>query len=207
MSAQHGVMVTLRQFFKLDPEEWILFVAISVLLSAIAAYQLASNGLAGLDGQDMTSAISNAVRTVTDFFSSGSGWAHFFLFGFWFIVGSIAYFAAWFGINVAVDFYNDIVISSAFVHPRSFSRSNYWLSIASRVVLRVTAGVALIFYSIFWAAAFAPLAINRIQLLIENAGGVQQSLDVGITFVVLIFTLHVGVVLYRIMRLQPVPLY
>ena len=200
-------MVTLRQFFKLDTEEWILFVGASMLISAIAAYQLASSGLVGLDGRDMTSALSNAIHTVTDFFSSGSGWAHFFLFGFWFIVGSVAYFAAWFGINVAVDFYNDIVISSAFVHPRSFSRSNYWLSIASRVTLRVTAGIALIFYSIFWAAAFAPLAINRVQLFIENTGGTQQSIDVGIIFIALIFTLHVGVVLYRIMRLQPVPLY
>lgn len=200
-------MVTLRQFFKLDTEEWILFVAASVLLSAVAAYQLASSGLVGLDGSDMTSAISTAVHTVTDFFSSGSGWAHFFLFGFWFIVGSVAYFAAWFGINVAVDFYNDIVISSAFVHPRSFSRSNYWLSIASRITLRVTAGIALIFYSIFWAAAFAPLAINRVQLFIENAGGAQQTIDVVIMFVILVLTLHVGVVLYRIMRLRPVPLY
>ena len=207
MPPQNGVWITLKQFFRLDTEEWILFVGAAMFLSALAAFQLASDGQIGVDTQDMASGISSAVRTITDFFSSGSGWAHFFLFGFWFIVGSIAYFAAWFGINVAVDFYNDIVISSAFVHPRSFSRSDYWASIASRIVLRVVAAVTLLFYAIFWAAAFAPFAINRVQLLLQNTGGVQQSIDVAITFVALVVSLHIGVVIYRIVRLRPAPLY
>ncbi|PID31686.1 hypothetical protein CR970_04465 [Candidatus Saccharibacteria bacterium] len=207
MSSQHGVWITLKQFFRLDTEEWILFVAASVLITAIAAYRLASNGQIGVDGLDMAAAIRESFNLITSFFESGSAWAHFFLFGFWFIVGSIAYFLAWLGINVAVDFYNDIVISSAFVHPKSFSRSNFWISIASRVLLRFMAGVALLFYCIFWAAAFVPLASNRVQLFLETAGNLQQTIDVVLTFIALVFTLHIAVIVYRIMLLRPAPMY
>lgn len=203
MHEPQGLLQSVWRFLRPQAEELVGYVAAVTILGAIAAYQLAAQGTIGLDNQDIIAATKNVIGSMATYLSSGTGWAKFFLFGFWFIVGAITYFLAWFIINVIVDVYNDIVISAAFVHPRSFSQSDYWASIIGRGAVRVMAGIALVFYGVFWIAVFAPLWTQQFQAYFQHLTDMRHAISLVTTIGLIAVTLHVATILVRLTLMKP----
>jgi hypothetical protein len=50
---------------------------------------------------------------------------------FWVLIGCLVYIVIWFVRNIAINLLNDFVADN-YVHPKSYSRSNYWSSILAR---------------------------------------------------------------------------
>jgi hypothetical protein len=59
----------------------------------------------------------------------------------WFLAGAALYLIVWLIVVIAIDWYNDILVSTSFVHPKSFHQSEYWVAIAGRFMIRVAAAV------------------------------------------------------------------
>jgi hypothetical protein len=203
MQPNHSLAIRIWRFIKPSLEECIGYVLAIGVLAGIGAYQLAAQGSIGVDTKGIINAASDAVSAAAAYLSSGSGWAQFFLFGFWFIIGAIAYFAAWFAINLIVDLYNDLVISAAFVHPRSFHQSDFWAAIVVRVLLRVVSGIALTFYIFFWLWIFAPLWIHVFEKFFSAPLAIQNIIDATSAIIGVAITLHIAVVLLRLTLLHP----
>lgn len=184
-------------------EEFIAYVGIGVALAAVAVFLLASNGSLGADSESTVASIKQLVHNVAELMSGGDLWARFLLFGFWFIVGTISYFTVWFLINLAVDAYNDIVISTSFVHPRSFHQSDFWLSIIGRAVVRGSAAIALGFYTVFWFLIAAPLGIGAVQNILINTSLLNIAERLFFFGILILTTTHVAVILLRLVLLKP----
>lgn len=203
MEQKDSLLSTLWHFLRPGVEETIAYVATMVIIGGIATYQLAINGQIGSDSLDITASLNNAVSLTTQYMSQGSGWAKFFLFGFWFIVGGITYAIAWAAITITVDLKNDIRVSSTFIHPRSFHQSDFWLSIIARTILRAVSGIALLFYIVFWLWVFGPVWVNIDEKLINNPGGSGNLLDFGLSIIGITLTLHIATILLRLTLLRP----
>jgi hypothetical protein len=101
-----------------------------------------------------------------------------------------------------VDLSNNIKISSSFVHPKSFHKSDYWLSIVSRLVLRATAGIALVFYGVFWILGFAPVWMDSFQALFARGSSTVHISDFITALIGVALTLHIAAILLRLMLLR-----
>lgn len=69
-----------------------------------------------------------------------------FLVVFWMIVGSLIYLLYWFVKSIFINFRNDIVVVEYFVHPKSFNKTRYWLSVMNRNLFFVANCIVLIAY-------------------------------------------------------------
>jgi hypothetical protein len=202
MHEEAGLSKVLWNFLRPQSEELITYLGVAFLLAGIAVYSLASNGTFGVDSQDFIASAKNIIHQTAAYVSTGSGWAKFFLFGFWFIVGAITYILIWFVTNIVIDVYNDIVISAAFLHPRSFHQSDYWASIAARTAVRIAAGIALGFYTVFWAWVFAPISIQMIGNMLLSKSALHTCLSALYFIISLGLTLHIAAILGRLVFLR-----
>jgi hypothetical protein len=203
MNRRDSLLSTFWHFVRPQVEEVIAYVVVLVIIGGIATYQLAVNGQIGSDSLDITASLHNAITTTTQYMSQGSGWAKFFLFGFWFIVGGIVYAIAWAIITIVVDIRNDIRISSTFIHPRSFHQSDFWLSVVARTLLRAVSGIALLFYAVFWLWVFGPVWVNVDQRLVNDLGNTKNLINFGLSIVGVVLTLHIATILMRLALLRP----
>jgi len=64
---------------------------------------------------------------------------------FWLFVGCVVYILVWFVGTILINIRNDI-LAAKFVHPPSYSRTNYWESIIGRKVLLICLVVVLLGY-------------------------------------------------------------
>lgn len=62
---------------------------------------------------------------------------------FWFLAGAILYLIIWITAVILIDWYNDVLVSTSFIHPRSFHQSEYWTAIVGRFFIRVASGILL----------------------------------------------------------------
>lgn len=182
-------------------DELTAYVGYMIVLMTVSAYQLASHGGIGSDTQGVLSSISAAVHNATAFMSQNDLSARVLLFGFWFIVGTLLYLIAWFIINLLIDAYNDVVISTAFMHPRSFHQSGYWTSVAGRLIVQISAGITLLFYSAFFLIAFTPAWVHSFRSLFSNPT-LPQIESAAIAAVSVMVMIHIGVIIFRIVRLR-----
>ena len=199
---QKGALSTLWRFIRPESEELVAYLFIIFLMIGIAAYKVAVQGDAGSDSQDIISSFQTAKDSLYGFFNQTDGWGRLFLFGFWFLIGTVTYVIAWSLITMLIDLRNDIEISASFVHPKSFHKSDYWASILSRVVLRVASGITLVFYSVFWLAAFGPVWLATIKALFS--GGITSShiIDSVSALIGIALTLHIAAILLRLTLLR-----
>lgn len=203
MEQKGGLLTLLWRFVRPEMDELFLYVAVAIIIAGVAAYQLAVNGQIGADSMDITSSMHHAFSMTGQYMSQGSGWAKFFLFGFWFIIGGIAYTVVWATITIIVDIRNDIRVSESFIHPRSFRKSDYWLSIVARTAVRAIAGIALLFYTVFWLWIFAPVYVNADERLINNTSDMRNVSDFLLSLIGIVVTLHIAAILIRLALLHP----
>lgn len=199
---KQGTLATLWRFIRPEPEELVFYLFVALVMLGISGYHAAFQGQIGADSQDLMASFASARQSLFDFFNATDGWGRFFLFGFWFFIGTFTYVIAWSVITMLIDFSNDIKISSSFVHPKSFHKSDYWLSILSRVVLRATAGITLIFYGVFWVIGFAPVWMQSFQALFARGTSGGHISDFITALIGVVFTLHIAAILLRLMLLR-----
>jgi hypothetical protein len=66
---------------------------------------------------------------------------------FWVLIGCLVYIIIWFVRNIAVNLLNDFVADN-YIHPKSYSRSDYWSSILARKVFFWIGAVILFLFTI-----------------------------------------------------------
>lgn len=199
---RQGTLATLWRFIRPEPEELVAYLLIIFVMLGIAGYHVAFQGQIGSDSQDLIASFSTAKESLFNFFNATDGWGRFFLFGFWFFIGTFTYIIAWSIITMIVDISNDIKVSSSFVHPKSFHQSDYWVSIMSRVILRSAAGITLVFYGVFWIVGFAPVWMDSFQALFARGTSDGHIVDFITALLGVALTLHIAAILLRLMLLR-----
>ncbi len=202
MQQKQSTLATLRRFIRPEPEELVFYLFALATMLGIAGYRVAVQGQIGEDSQSLIDGLGVAKETLFGFFNATDSWGRFFLFGLWFLIGTVTYIIAWAVITTLVDLSNDIKISSSFVHPKSFHQSDYWVSILSRAILRTSAGGALLFYGIFWLSAFAPVWISSFQSTFGHGFTGNHITDFIVGLVGVAFSLHIAAILLRLMLLR-----
>lgn len=202
MQQRQSTLATFWRFLRPEPEELIFYFLILVVMIGLAAYRVAVQGQIGSDSQDLIASFGNARESLFAYLNAHDGLGRVFLFGLWFFIGTLTYIVAWALVTMLIDLSNDIRVSSSFVHPKSFHQSEYWLSIASRIILRVASGLALIFYGAFWVVGFAPVWMHSFQTLFGR--GVSQShiIDFLAALLGVALTLHLAAILLRLVLLR-----
>lgn len=198
---KQGTLATLWRFIRPESEELIAYMAVILIMMGIAGYRVAVQGEIGADSQDLIASLESAKLMVFSWFNQTDGWGRFFLFGFWFFIGTVTYVIAWSIITTLIDLKNDIEVSSAFVHPKSFHQSDYWVSIASRAVVRGASGIALVFYAVFWVAALGPAWLQSVRALFGGAT-TEHLIDFVTALIGIALTLHIGAILLRLTLLR-----
>lgn len=199
---EHRTIRTLWRFIRPEIEEIIAYILATITLFSLAFYHVAIQGKIGADSRDLISTLSDSREAFLSFLSQDDSWGRFFLFGLWFIIGTVVYIIAWAIITLIHDINRDIRVSSSFVHPKSFHQSNYWFAILMRGLLRLTSGIALVFYGVFWIVALAPAWIHTFELVMTTGLTLSSGTEMLLSIVSLVITLHIAFILLRIMLLR-----
>ena len=202
MQPKQSTLATLWRFIRPESEELVFYLVALLAMLGLAGYRVAVQGQIGQDSQSLIDGLGAAKETLFGFFNMTDSWGRLFLFGFWFLIGTVTYVIAWSLITMLIDISNDIKVSSSFVHPKSFHQSDYWVSILSRVILRVAAGGALLFYGIFWLGVFAPVWVSSFQSTFGHGFTSSHITDFVFGLVGVAFSLHIGAILLRLMLLR-----
>jgi hypothetical protein len=191
----------LWRFVKPEIEETIVYCLFIILFGALAFYQTFIK-----DASGRTQEVSEAFSLIEEkfaFITSGDDVAaRIFTFGTWFMIGTVIYMIAWFLISFFSGAFHDIEVSNDYVHPRSFDKSNYWVSIGGRVVLRVAAAISLLIYSSIWIATLAPTWLASYREIFLSGIGVESTLNLLVALVGIVFSLHIGAILLRVILLR-----
>lgn len=198
----HSTLRTLWRFLRPEVEELIAYTIAVVGMFGLALYHVAVQGRIGTDSQGLISSLGDSGSQFLDFLGQDPSWGRFFLFGLWFVIGTVVYFMAWALITLIVDISRDITVSSTFVHPKSFHQSSYWSAIVARGILRAMSGIALVFYGIFWVLALAPVWLSEFELALSSPFSPENAYQVFLTLVGIALTLHIAAILLRIMLLR-----
>lgn len=199
---EHSTFRTLWRFVRPEIEELIAYIVAIITLFGIAFYHVGIQGEIGADSRDLIGSLSESREGFLSFLSQDDSWGRFFLFGLWFIIGTVVYIIAWSIITVIHDINRDITVSSSFVHPKSFHQSNYWFAILMRGLLRFTSGVALVFYGVFWVVVLAPVWIGSFETAMTAGLSVNTFLEILAAMLGIVITLHIAFILLRIMLLR-----
>ncbi len=194
------------RFVKPEIEEVIVYIASIVLFGALAFYQTLVKDTAGKT-QEISAAFS-LIQEKFAFITNGDDTAaRIFTFGTWFIIGTVVYMIAWFLISFSSGAFHDIEVSKGYVHPRSFNKSDYWLSIVGRSVLRVMAAISLLIYCSIWVASFAPAWLASYKDVFLSGISTDTVINLAIALVGIAFSLHIGAILLRVMLLRSIYFY
>jgi hypothetical protein len=202
MRDEGNLLRALWRFLRPEADEIIVYIIIAFVFVGYASYRLANTGSLGPESKDLLQAARDVIGQTTAVVSSGSGWARFFLFGFWFMIGTLAYFIVWFVCNIFIDVRNNIAISVAFIHPQSFHQSDYWGSLVLKTVLRCMAAIALIFYGLYWLKIIAPLALRAIESTLISSSILGIIVNATLFLTITWFSLHLATLLVRIALLR-----
>lgn len=198
----HSTLRELWRFLRPESEELIGYTLVILIMLGLALYHVAVQGQGGADSQSLLATMASARDTLFDYFNQDDKWGRFFLFGFWFMIGTVVYILSWALVTFIIDINRDIQVSSSFAHPRSFHSSDFWLAIVTRFVLRATAGIALVFYSVFWLTGFAPVWLDSFEALFSGLMSLGHITNALVAFLSIAVTLHIAAVLLRITLLK-----
>lgn len=191
----------LWRFVKPEIEEVIVYILFIILFGVLAFYQTVVKDATGAS-REVSEAFA-LIHERFEFITNGDDVAaRVFTFGTWFIIGTVVYMAAWFLISFSSGAFHDIEVSKDYVHPRSFDKSNFWLSITGRVILRSAAAISLMIYSSIWLATLAPAWLTSYREVFLSGMTVDSAADLLIALVGIAFSLHIGAILLRVMLLR-----
>lgn len=189
------------RFIRPEIEELTVYVITFLTLASIAAYQAITSDIEATASDFSTtfSIIGEKIAFITD---GGTEAAQFFTFGLWFIIGTFVYALAFFVINAASGAFRDIAVSSNYVHPSTFHKSDFWFSIVARTLIRVTAAISLLFYSGMWLVSVAPGCINTMRSAINNGLSVSTVTSFMVAALSIVVSVHIAAILLRLILLR-----
>lgn len=191
----------LWRFIKPEIEEVIVYSISIILFGVLAFYQTIIKDATGAS-REVSEAFA-LIHEKFEFITDGDDVAaRVFTFGTWFIIGTVVYIIAWFLISFSSGAFHDIEVSKDYIHPRSFDKSDFWLSITGRVILRGAAAISLLIYSSIWLATLAPTWLASYREVFLSGITVGGAVDLLIAFVGIAFSLHIGAILLRVMLLR-----
>lgn len=203
MDTQTHIRHRIWAFLRPELEEITVYIVVIVSLLGFALYQVLNQTDNLSSASDLAPLFSSALDATQSYINNSESWARFFLFGFWFIVGGVAYALVWSAVTLYIDLHNDIEVSESFMHPRSFSKSDYWLSIGARVLLRGVAAITLVVYAIYWLWVLAPVSVQNMANALLQPFSASSILSIVGTCAVLLITVHIGSILLRLTLLRP----
>jgi hypothetical protein len=136
------VVHELVYLLKLTWTETILYLTVGLLIPLVSALVVVfeKNGF-----QDSVNTILKFWSDIDYLYDLNSIWNNVSAVIFWALLGSILYTLIWSIVVIIIDSYNNLLISTRFVHPDSFHQSSYWAAIIARTLLRIVgAGVFLV---------------------------------------------------------------
>lgn len=189
------------RFIKPEIEEVIIYSVAVILFGIVAFYQTIIKDTTGTT-QNIAEGFS-LIHEKFAFITSGDDVAaRVFTFGTWFIIGTVMYMIAWFLISFSGGAFHDIEVSKDYIHPRSFKKSNFWLSIMSRVILRVAAAISLFIYASIWLATLAPAWLVSYKEIFLSGANVDTIMHLLLALIGIALSLHIGAILLRVMLLR-----
>ncbi len=121
---------------------------------------------------------------------------------FWSMVGLVLSFVGWIAINTLIDFYNTYVVATNFMHPRHFEQISWWGDYILRLLLRIAAGTALIFYTFILVRFLYPAFLEFFKNVINEITDYTQW-PMGVAAIVgWAISMHVMVVLFRFLAMK-----
>lgn len=200
MSFAHLSRVAWR-FIRPEVEEVILYVLAILAFVGIAFNQTIIKG--SITSAQTISGTMDVIHKQFEFITNGDDTAaKIFTFGTWFIIGTVVYILAWFLISFANGAFKNIEVSNSYIHPRSFDKSHYWVSIIARLVVQAAAGVSFIIYVSIWLSVFAPAWLTNFEKIFVEGISVDTVMGVLASTAGIIITLHIAAIIFRLMLLR-----
>jgi len=190
------------RFLRPEVEELVAYALILGSMLGFALYQVAVKGSIGDDSQSLITSISGVKDTFLEFLSQNDQLGTYFLFGLWFLIGAVVYMLLWTLATILIDMQRDIRVSSSFVHPQSWHKSDYWLSVAGRATIRLAGAIALVVYGVIWGTSFAPVWITSFETLFAQGATAAHVTDALVAAVGVALTLHLASILLRVTLLR-----
>lgn len=163
-----------------------IFVSVFILLSSRLVWFLDMVGISS----GYFEVISDKWIELDNKFDFASYWNPISNALLWFALGSILYLLFWTIIVSIVDGYNDIIVSTRFMHPRSFHQSDYWTAIAGRALVRI-AGFGLFLVLFLWGiSGFLSSIYNRAYTSWSADSIVLIAAQIVIVFILVSLVLH-----------------
>jgi hypothetical protein len=134
----------LLHFLKLTWTEIVSFVleGLLILITSGLVVAFEKNGF-----QDTVDTMFKFWSDIDYLYDLNSIWNNVSAVAFWALIGAVLYILIWSLVVIIVDSYNNLLISTRFVHPDSFHQSSYWAAIMARSLMRVVgAGVLLVVF-------------------------------------------------------------
>jgi hypothetical protein len=189
------------RFIKAEIEELIFYVIAVLIFGITAFYQVVIS-----NSTSQTEDISEVFTIITEklqFITNGDDTAaKIFTFGLWFIIGTFVYALACFMVSFASGAFRDVEVSSSFIHPSSFHKSDFWLTIISRAIIRVGAAVSLLFYTAVWCTVLAPVWLASFKSVFIDGLELETLVSLIIAIVGIGLSLHIGAILLRLILLR-----
>lgn len=192
---------TLWRFVRPEIEELIIYTLVILSFIGTAYYQTIVKNVTG-GSEDVSMAFALIQEQFTFLTEGDDTVAKFFTFGLWFIIGTAVYILVWFLITFSSGAFHDVEVSKSFVHPSSFKRSDYWLSIMGRVVLRGAAAFSLLFYVSLWCALIAPVWLASFKEPFITGFSLETIIDFSLALVGVALSLHIAAILLRLVLLR-----
>lgn len=121
---------------------------------------------------------------------------------FWGGVGSIVYILLWFVLNILISLSNDAAVAAFFIKPSYYPSSKGFLDVMERAMLRATAGIAIIGFTVVMVIMLAPTGALLFRSAIHDWRDIQRLLGALVALAGLGLSLHVYVVLFRLLLLR-----
>lgn len=147
---EHHILAALLRFLKITYVQLIAFSVVGVVVLLTSRLQWLMNKV-GVD-QDITESFKQYFEDLNYKYDLTSALDNVSSVLVWAVIGATVYLVIWAIIVLSIDAYNDLVISTRFVHPESFHQSDYWMAIMLRFFLRA-AGFVLIGALTIWLFA------------------------------------------------------
>lgn len=195
------VRETPMKLIRFTPLEILLVIGAGILVLGIGAYDQVANSLflvpevrEGFE-QSIDERFDVFLGLIDQFEFSAS-----LITGLiWNIIGAFVFIFVWMIINVVADIKNNLKISSSFVHDQSFHQSDFWGAYVLRLLFKAAIVIGLVAGTALWITVYLPTAFTAIRVVLADDAILAQIFGMLGVFVATVITLHLLVILKRLL--------
>ncbi|CAN5461840.1 hypothetical protein BH10PAT3_BH10PAT3_6160 [soil metagenome] len=120
----------------------------------------------------------------------------------WFLAGAVLYLIIWISAVILIDWYNDVLISTSFIHPKSFHQSDYWVAIVGRMLIRVASGLVLLGLIVIAIGYFVPYGYSSCLQALTGGKVLSMASSFGQVIFMTFTVLYASMLLIRLLFLR-----